>query len=214
MLIIKISVIILNFTDYFRWEENLMKIGERHYRSIWQDEDNGQAVHVIDQRRLPFHFEVISLRSAGDVYDAIRDMAVRGAPLIGAAAAWGVYLSFMEHAGGPEKHGGGDRGRGPEKHGDGDRGRGPEIHSGTEQRPVADVYDSVMSDAQRIKSARPTAVNLSWAVDYMTGVLKNFPDAEVLRRAAQGLCDEEAERSRLIGEYGLPHIEEISSRKG
>ena len=186
MLIIKISVIILNFTDYFRWEENLMKIGERHYRSIWQDEDNGQAVHVIDQRRLPFHFEVISLRSAGDVYDAIRDMAVRGAPLIGAAAAWGVYLSFMEHAGGPEKHGGGDR------------GRGPEMHSGTEQRPVADVYDSVMSDAERIKSARPTAVNLSWAVDYMTGVLKNFPDAEVLRRAAQGLCDEEADRKSVV----------------
>lgn len=214
MLIIKISVIILNFTDYFRWEENLMKIGEKYTRSIWQDDDDRQAVHVIDQRRLPFHFEVISLRSAGDVYDAIRDMAVRGAPLIGAVAAWGVYLSFMEHAGGPEKNSGEDRSRGPEMHSDGDRGRGSEMQSGTEQRPVADVYDSVMSDAQRIKAARPTAVNLSWAVDYMTGVLKNFPDAEVLRRAAQGLCDEEAERSRLIGEYGLPLIEEISSRKG
>jgi methylthioribose-1-phosphate isomerase len=48
----------------------------------------------------------------------------------------------------------------------------------------------------------------------MTAVLKSIPDATVLRRAAEGLCDEEAERSRLIGENGLPLIEAISSKKG
>lgn len=179
-----------------------MKVGDRYYRSIWPDEAGGRSVHVIDQRQLPFSFEVMTLRNAGDVYDAIRGMVVRGAPLIGATAAWGVYLSFIEHTGRPERSGGHYQGILPEK------------HPGIEQTFAADVYDNVISDAQRIKSARPTAVNLAWAVDYMTGVMKTFPEAEVLRRAAQGLCDEEAERSRLIGVHGLPLIEGISNRKG
>lgn len=179
-----------------------MKVGDRYYRSIWPEEAGGRSVHVIDQRQLPFSFEVMTLRNAGDVYDAIRGMVVRGAPLIGATAAWGVYLSFIEHTGRPERSGGHYQGILPEK------------HPGIEQTFAADVYDNVISDAQRIKSARPTAVNLAWAVDYMTGVMKTFPEAEVLRRAAQGLCDEEAERSRLIGVHGLPLIEGISNRKG
>lgn len=167
-----------------------MKVGERYYRSIWQNESDCRSVHVIDQRRLPFAFEVMTLTSVDDVYEAIRGMAVRGAPLIGAAAAWGVYLSFMEHSGGKKN-----------------------LRS-TEPGSAGNVYNSVISDAERLKSARPTAVNLAWAVDYMTGVMKIFPDAEALRRAAEGLCDEEAERSRMIGVNGLPVIEAISSRKG
>jgi methylthioribose-1-phosphate isomerase len=167
-----------------------MKVGEKYYRSIWPDESDPGAVHVIDQRLLPFSLEVLTLRNASDVYDAIRGMAVRGAPLIGATAAWGVYLSYLEHSGGAEK-----------------------IRD-TEQSRAGDVYNAVSRDAQQLKAARPTAVNLAWAVDYMTGVMKNFPDADVMRRAAAGLCDEEAERSRLIGVHGLPLIEEISSRKG
>lgn len=183
-------------------EEEPMKVGERYYRSIWQDKADRGSVHVIDQRRLPFALEVMTLRNVSDVYRAIRDMAVRGAPLIGAAAAWGVYLSFLEHSGrkeylGRTEPGGGER-----------------TDDNSEPSITGDVYNAVISDAERLKSARPTAVNLEWAVDYMTGVMKIFPDADALRRAAEGLCDEEAERSRLIGVNGLPLIEEISSRKG
>lgn len=167
-----------------------MKVGDKYYRSVWQDDGDPGSVHVIDQRRLPFSFEVMTLRSVAEVYDAIRDMAVRGAPLIGAVAAWGVYLSFLEHIGAPGL-------RGVDEHGSG-----------------RDVYTSVMNDAERLRLARPTAVNLVWAVGYMTAVLKNYPDVKVMRRAAEGLCDEEAERSRLIGEHGLPLIEAISSKKG
>lgn len=167
-----------------------MKVGEKYYRSIWPDESDPGAVHVIDQRMLPFSFEVMTLRSAADVYEAIRTMVVRGAPLIGATAAWGVYLSYLEHSGGAEKF------------------------RDNEQSRAGDVYNAVISDAQQLKAARPTAVNLAWAVDYMTGVMKSFPDAEVMKRAAAGLCDEEAERSRMIGMHGLPLIEGISSRKG
>ncbi len=72
-----------------------MKVGEKNYRSIWLDEEDPGSVNVIDQRMLPFSFEVLSLKSAEEVCEAISTMAVRGAPLIGAAAAWGVYLSFV-----------------------------------------------------------------------------------------------------------------------
>ena len=55
------------------------------------------TVVVIDQRRLPFSFDLMELRSVDDVCMAISTMAVRGAPLIGAAAAWGIWFSFLEH---------------------------------------------------------------------------------------------------------------------
>ncbi len=77
-----------------------MKVGEREYRSIWLDGDKASTVIVIDQRRLPFSFDLMELRSVDDVCMAISTMAVRGAPLIGAAAAWGIWLSFLEHRNG------------------------------------------------------------------------------------------------------------------
>jgi len=183
-------------------EEQLMKVGERYYRSIWQNESDRGSVHVIDQRRLPFALEVMTLTSVDDVYEAIRGMAVRGAPLIGATAAWGVYLSFMEHGGGKKNLRRNELSGGDKK------------DDNSEPVSAEDVYKAVISDAHRLRSARPTAVNLAWAVDYMTGVMKFFPEEGAMRRAAEGLCDEEAERSRLIGVYGLPLIEGLSTRKG
>ena len=53
-------------------------------------------VRVIDQQKLPFFFEIKELRSVDDVFNAIRDMTVRGAPLIGAAGAFGIYLATLE----------------------------------------------------------------------------------------------------------------------
>jgi len=66
-----------------------MKVGEQHYRTIWFDEAE-DAVRIIDQRWLPHEFRIVSLRTLEDFATAIRDMWVRGAPLIGATAAWGV----------------------------------------------------------------------------------------------------------------------------
>ena len=70
-----------------------MKVNGRHTRSIWSDEGN-HRVHVIDQTRLPFAFETISLSNLGEVAHAIRSMQVRGAPLIGVTAAFGVALEM------------------------------------------------------------------------------------------------------------------------
>ena len=70
-----------------------MKVHGRHYRSIWR-EGAGNAVQVIDQARLPHVFETLRLDSAAAVADAIRLMRVRGAPLIGVTAAYGVALAM------------------------------------------------------------------------------------------------------------------------
>jgi len=72
-----------------------MKVGDKHYRSIW-DEDG--KVFVIDQSLLPHEFRIIPLPTSGDAAHAIRSMQVRGAPCIGATAAYGVALALGEDA--------------------------------------------------------------------------------------------------------------------
>ena len=73
-----------------------MKIGDQYYQSIWVDESDNTIVRVIDQQKLPFFFEIKDLCSVDDIYNAIADMTVRGAPLIGAAGAFGIYLATLE----------------------------------------------------------------------------------------------------------------------
>ena len=67
-----------------------MNIGGIPHRTIWVEPD-GWSVGIIDQTRLPHAFVTLVLRDVADAARAIRDMQVRGAPLIGAAAAPGVY---------------------------------------------------------------------------------------------------------------------------
>jgi len=71
-----------------------VKIQGRHYRTIFPADD-GRAVDVIDQTKLPFVFEVKRLSTAEAAADAIRTMVVRGAPLIGVTAAYGVALAML-----------------------------------------------------------------------------------------------------------------------
>jgi methylthioribose-1-phosphate isomerase len=73
-----------------------MKIGENHYRSIWFNDSEPGIIYVIDQEKLPFLFEIKQLRSVEDVFTAIKEMTVRGAPAIGAAGAYGMYLATLE----------------------------------------------------------------------------------------------------------------------
>jgi len=74
-----------------------MKVNGVHYRPIWQAADGG-AVEIIDQTRLPHAFVTARLTSMADAAHAIRAMLVRGAPLIGATAAWGLWLAMREDA--------------------------------------------------------------------------------------------------------------------
>lgn len=74
-----------------------MKINGQAYRTIWLAQD-GWRVGVIDQTKLPFRFETVTLGSAEQAAEAIRSMVVRGAPLIGATAAYGVALAMRVDA--------------------------------------------------------------------------------------------------------------------
>jgi len=71
-----------------------MEIAGQSYHSIWIDEN--EEINIIDQRWLPHEFRVVKLRSVADVARSIREMWVRGAPLIGVTAAFGMYLGTVE----------------------------------------------------------------------------------------------------------------------
>src|SRR5215470_7950024 len=77
-----------------------MKIGGKSWRTIWAVEGSGgdSRVGIIDQTKLPHRFETLELASLEEAADAIRAMIVRGAPLIGATAAYGIALAMRADA--------------------------------------------------------------------------------------------------------------------
>lgn len=151
-----------------------MKVNGTPYRPIWEQDG---AVRIIDQTRLPFAFETATLRNEADAVRAIRDMLVRGAPLIGATAAYGMALAMGE-----------------------------------------DPADANLAAAHgRLFAARPTAVNLRWAIDDVAARLRPLPAADRAEAAfarARAIADEDVELCRMIGVHGLPLIEAIAARKG
>lgn len=159
-----------------------MLVNGKHYQSIWPDENDKSIIRVIDQQKLPFFFESKELCSVEDVFNAIRDMTVRGAPLIGAAGAFGIYLATLEVT----------------------------HHT--------NIHSHLHNAAGYLVSCRPTAVNLSWAVNFMLKKLEYISDQELLSETAFNLaleiCRTEKENCRKIGEYGLEIIKEISGKKG
>ena len=158
-----------------------MKIGDKNYQSIWLNESDPSVVCVIDQQKLPFSFEIKELRSVDDIFSAIADMTVRGAPLIGATAAFGMYLAVME------------------------------INSRT------NIREHLSNAARYLISCRPTAVNLSWAVNSVMETLGKVSDSKLLSetalKAAINICETEKENCRQIGNHGLKLIEKLSKKK-
>ncbi|MBS0012286.1 MAG: S-methyl-5-thioribose-1-phosphate isomerase [Bacteroidales bacterium] len=158
-----------------------MRIGDKHYKSIWLDEDDDTIVKIIDQNKLPFSFEIIALSTVEDVFNAIRSMSLRGAPLIGAAAAYGMYLATLE------------------------------ITVYTKNR------EHLSNAARYLKSARPTAINLEWAVNRQTEALAQYCRRDGLvstsLKTANLIAEEETLKCQRIGEAGLDIIKEISLRK-
>ncbi len=146
-----------------------MRIDGRDFRTIWLDE-GGRDVWVIDQRRLPHRFETLRLASAEAVAAAIANMTVRGAPLIGAAAAYGMALAAASDA----------------------------SDAGLER------------SGAMLQAARPTAVNLRWAVERMARRLAALAPAERAATAyaeAALVADEDITVCESIGEHGRRLIE-------
>lgn len=152
-----------------------MKVDGRHFRSIWFDSASAE-VRIIDQRWLPHDFRVVTLASRDAVAVAIRDMWVRGAPLIGATAAYGMALQMRQ-----------------------------------------DPSDAALSESWDVlHETRPTAINLRWALDRVTRVLRAVEPANRAERAfalAAEICDEDVEICRRIGVHGLAIIREHAAAK-
>ena len=72
-----------------------MRVKGKNYKSIWLDRKK-EAVIAIDQRLLPHQFKLLFLKNIKDIKKAIKEMVVRGAPLIGVTAAYGIYLSMIK----------------------------------------------------------------------------------------------------------------------
>src|SRR6476619_5189284 len=73
-----------------------MKVGGQHFRTIWLHPTNERVVQLIDQRFLPHRFVIEDVTTVAQMTDAIREMHVRGAGLIGASAGYGMYLATIE----------------------------------------------------------------------------------------------------------------------
>jgi len=80
-------------------ERRSVRRSGENFRTIWQKPDDPTVVQIIDQRRLPHEYVVEDLLSWRDGARAISEMQVRGAPLIGATAAWSLYLAALESRG-------------------------------------------------------------------------------------------------------------------
>ena len=72
-----------------------MNINGHHYRTIWIKEEDPKVVRIINQQLLPHRFEILDLTSVEDFRHAIKEMYIRGAGLIGAAAGYGIYIAAL-----------------------------------------------------------------------------------------------------------------------
>jgi methylthioribose-1-phosphate isomerase len=135
---------------------------------------SGTTLRLLDQRRLPFEEIHLECRSADEVAVAIRELAVRGAPAIGIAAAWGVVLEAQNL-----------------------------FRSG---KPVSAL--ALEPAFVRLNAARPTAVNLAWALARMRAVLHGAPTdiLAALTVQAQAIQDEDLAANRRMGELGAALI--------
>ena len=157
-----------------------MKVDGKDMRPIWFDTET-RTVQIIDQRLLPHELVIVDLTDVDLVIRAIKDMFVRGAPLIGATGALGVYVALVQ-----EGNGGADN-----------------------------AY--LESECDRLKAARPTAMNLFWGVDRVRDAALKVADYEGRVKAALdealAVVEEEAVNCQRIGEFGATIIEAIAQKK-
>lgn len=137
--------------------------------------DEEDAVAIIDQTKLPGEIQVILLKTAAEIWDAIYKLKVRGAPAIGVAAAFGIYVLAKKI---PAKE-------------------------------YQDFLEEFQKQKEYLDSARPTAVNLSWALERMEQVVRDHKDQSVaeiknlLKAEALGIQEEDIRVCKSIGEFGL-----------
>lgn len=154
-----------------------------HFRTIWLHPDDPAAVQIIDQRRLPHRFEVVDLRNHGDGVFAIREMLVRGAPLIGATAAWSVYLAALEA-----------------------RASGKPLAN--QLQFIAAAADALAATRPTAVNLR---WGLERMLTLLADVTDSDAMIARLRAEAEAICDEDVAISRGIGEHGAELLAGIAA---
>jgi methylthioribose-1-phosphate isomerase len=145
----------------------------------WVGEAEGW-LDLLDQRRLPTTVEILSLRNVKQVFDSIQTLAVRGAPAIGVAAAYGMVIAARELAA---------------------------------DQQLAPGLDWLREQGAYLKSSRPTAVNLAWAVDRVLAAVERERPQAIGQIAGIALCEARAIHSedvamcRAIGRHGAALIQ-------
>ena len=155
-----------------------------NFRTIWLHPDDPATVQIIDQRRLPHRYEVVDLRSCSDGAFAIREMLVRGAPLIGATAAWSVYLAALEA-----------------------RASGTPLDN---QREF--VRDAAGTLAATRPTAVNLHWGIERMLALLADVTDSDAMVAQLRAEAEAICDEDVEISRRIGEHGAEILAGLAER--
>lgn len=129
---------------------------------------------ILDQTRLPGEEKYLKLETKEDVYVAIKKLRVRGAPAIGIAAAFGLYVATRD----------------------------------SEAKTLPEFKEEVKQVSEYLKKARPTAVNLAWALDRLVAKLEGFDGSvanakKLLLQEARIVRQEDENACRNMGEYGL-----------
>lgn len=144
---------------------------------LWNDDK--QVVEMIDQRILPHEFAILSYDNYQDVADAIRTMVIRGAPAIGAAAAFGIAVAGFQSA----------------------------------AKSREGLLEDLSKAGEFLNQARPTAVNLSWAVRRMMKAAENFDGSAdelcaYMLTLAKEIADEDVEINKRMATFGAELIDD------
>lgn len=142
--------------------------------------EDGKCVIIVDQRKLPNSYEHLTLSTAEEMYEAIKSLAVRGAPAIGICAGYCIYCLAQQ----------------------------------IEADNFDDFYVRFLKDKDYLNSSRPTAVNLSWALNRIDDMIQTHKDksvveiVELIGDEAVAIQEEDIAMCKAISEYGLSLLKE------
>lgn len=157
------------------------------YETVALDEEKKELV-IIDQTKLPGNIELIRLKTAEEIWDAIYLLKVRGAPAIGVTAAFGMYILSEQIL---------------------DEMKDRKMTEESVEERYRYFYGQFLKAKEYLNSSRPTAVNLSWALNRMDRLCQSMENDEpdkivrALKRESIAMKEEDIRVCRAIGEYGL-----------
>ena len=152
-----------------------MLVNDKHLTTIWYDKEVDK-VKIIDQRLIPFELKIIELNTIDEVCFAIKEMQVRGAPLIGVTAAFGMYIASKENSN----------------------------------------LDFLQEASTKFNATRPTAVNLSWALNEVMTKIADLEEDQTSAKIldiANKIRQDDIDNCKKIGEHGCELIKKIYEMK-